>query len=67
MAACGAEETVCEAPVAATTEATACEPKYVKNKTITWKKIKMKKMKAKMLLIVGQNVRKMMLASMLPG
>ena len=47
MAACGAEETVCEAPVAATTEATACQPKYVKNKTISGKKIKMKEMKAK--------------------
>ena len=47
MAACGTEETVCEAPVAATTAATACQPKYVKNKTISGKKIKMKKMKAK--------------------
>eukprot|EP00091_Calanus_sinicus_P004759 TRINITY_DN1508_c1_g1_i1.p2 TRINITY_DN1508_c1_g1~~TRINITY_DN1508_c1_g1_i1.p2 ORF type:complete len:102 (-),score=38.66 TRINITY_DN1508_c1_g1_i1:55-360(-) len=47
MAACGAEEIGCEAPVAATTEATACEPKYVKNKTVSGKKMKTKKMKAK--------------------
>ena len=40
MAACGTEETVC-------TTAGPCQPKYLKNKTISGQKIKMKKLKTK--------------------
>merc|ERR1712106_1145006 len=47
MAACGTEETVCTAPVVTTTVAAPCQPKYLKNKAMQGKKIRMKKMKTK--------------------
>jgi len=45
MAACGAEDSVCSAPTETTTTAPSCNVKYIKNKTIVGKKIKMKKLK----------------------
>merc|ERR1719369_1094872 len=51
MAACGDEQNVCSAPPQSTTAppttAPPCTPKYLKNKTVLGKKIKMNKMKTK--------------------